>query len=123
MGLTRCRFYVLGEPGTPYPAAIRALRRRSGVYIIRDRATREVLYVGESHSARLYATMTRHFQSWADPHGSHGRPHLWHHAYPRNTVEVAFRAVPAPNACAWEEWYIARLQPRDNNRAVQLAPF
>lgn len=35
---------------------------KHGVYAIRDASTHEVLYVGESHTARLWATMTRHFQ-------------------------------------------------------------
>lgn len=39
------------------------LQGYSGVYAIRDAYSHSVLYVGESHSGRLYHTLTRHFQS------------------------------------------------------------
>ena len=47
-----------------YARWVRELRHRNGVYVIRDVDSRDVVYVGESHSGRLYATLTRHFQSW-----------------------------------------------------------
>ncbi len=52
----------VGEVAEPYPDWVRALRGHSGVYVIRDRASGETLYVGESHTGRLYQTLTRHFQ-------------------------------------------------------------
>ena len=57
-GLT---YRPVGRSGDPYPAWVRALKGKSGVYVIRQGG--EPVYVGESHSARLYETMTRHFQS------------------------------------------------------------
>jgi hypothetical protein len=56
----------LGETGTPYPEWVRALKGKSGVYVIRETqrdGSSEIVYVGESHTARLYQTLTRHFQS------------------------------------------------------------
>ena len=38
---------------------------KSGVYIIKDKKTNKILYVGGS-SNNLYRTMYRHFQSWTD---------------------------------------------------------
>ena len=43
---------------------IDALRGHSGVYLIRDARTREIVYIGESHTNRLFETMTRHLYVW-----------------------------------------------------------
>lgn len=44
--------------------AIRAQSERaSGAYAIRERATHRVMYVGSSHSGRLWKTMLRHFHA------------------------------------------------------------
>jgi len=58
-GLT---YRPLGARGEPYPQWVRDLKGESGVYIIRERDSREVVYVGSS-VGRLYDTMTRHFQT------------------------------------------------------------
>jgi hypothetical protein len=52
---------AVGASGA-YPQWVRDLKHKSGVYLIRDADTRELLYVGSS-SGRLYDTLTRHFQS------------------------------------------------------------
>jgi hypothetical protein len=57
------KYRPIGRSREPYPDWIRELRDKSGVYVIRDRASREVLYVGESHGDNLYKTLTRHFQT------------------------------------------------------------
>jgi hypothetical protein len=62
-GLT---YRPIGETGTPYPAWLRALKGKSGVYVIREikrDGSSPIVYVGESHTGRLYQTITRHFQS------------------------------------------------------------
>jgi murein DD-endopeptidase MepM/ murein hydrolase activator NlpD len=51
----------LGDRGEPYPQWVRDLKEKSGAYIIRDRETREIVYVGSSQGS-LYETLTRHFQ-------------------------------------------------------------
>ena len=47
-----------------YAPWVRELKDRNGVYVIRDALDGDVYYVGESHSGRLYSTLTRHFQFW-----------------------------------------------------------
>lgn len=57
----------VGTRGDPYPDWVRDLRGKSGVYVIRERTgdgDAEIVYVGESHSSKLYETLTRHFQEW-----------------------------------------------------------
>src|SRR5438067_13123864 len=45
---------------------VRALRGHglNGVYLIRDAGSREIIYIGESHTGRLYETLTRHLYAW-----------------------------------------------------------
>lgn len=93
--------------GSKYAPWLRELVNASGVYVIRSRRTREILYVGESHTGQLYKTLTRHFQSWFLV-GFSGR------TYSRNAVDVAARRCPAPSAVACQNGLIERLKPRDN---------
>ena len=108
----------VGAPGEPYPEWVRALRDASGVYVIRDRATGETLYVGESHTGRLYQTLTRHFQAWRRWKswwkGQYGEGHDPGLTYPRDRVEVAVRVTSADDAIDEEARLIRRLTPRDN---------
>ena len=60
--------------GQRYPDWIRGLKTANGVYLIRDRHTGDIVYIGESHSERLYGTLTRHFQAWSDAWDTAGRP-------------------------------------------------
>ncbi|HEU4733447.1 MAG TPA: hypothetical protein VFT22_36390 [Kofleriaceae bacterium] len=113
----------IGGSGEPYPDWVRALRGKSGVYIIRERqrdGSRPVVYVGESHAGRLYPTLTRHFQTWrrhkrfwvGQYTGSQSHdPGL---TYDRGSCTVAVRVLPAERAIAEEARLIARLRPRDN---------
>ncbi len=98
-------FRALGAPTEPFPDWVRALRGRSGVYVIRDRQSHAVLYVGESHTDRLYETMTRHVQRWGLEEA---------HTYQRGRVEVAVRVSAAGEAAELQRAYICELQPRDN---------
>jgi hypothetical protein len=84
---------------------VRALEKQSGVYVIRDKRTHEVIYVGESHKGQLYSTITRHFQSWF----SWGR-----HEYNRKSVEIAVRTMPPSAAYQHQVKLIRSLKPRDN---------
>jgi hypothetical protein len=106
-----------------YPDWVRALRGKSGVYIIRERqrdGSNQVVYVGESHAGRLYQTLTRHFQTWrrhkkfwsGQYTGSQSHdPGL---TYNRARCTVAVRVLPADRAMTEEARLIARLRPRDN---------
>jgi hypothetical protein len=60
------QYRPIGASGEPYPAWVRALRGKSGVYVIREQqrdGSAPIVYVGESHTRRLYQTLTRHFQT------------------------------------------------------------
>jgi hypothetical protein len=106
-----------------YPDWVRALRGKSGVYLIRERqrdGSNPVVYVGESHADRLYQTLTRHFQTWrrhkkfwtGQYTGSQSHdPGL---TYPRARCTVAVRVLPAERAMHEEARLIARVRPRDN---------
>jgi hypothetical protein len=113
----------IGAPGDRYPAWVRALRGKSGVYLIRERqrdGTNPVAYIGESHAGRLYQTLTRHFQTWrrhkkfwsGQYTGSQSHdPGL---TYNRGRCTVAVRVLSPERAMAEEARLIARLRPRDN---------
>jgi hypothetical protein len=56
----------VGSVGEPYPDWVRRLDGKSGVYVIRETkpdGSSVIVYVGESHTSRLYQTLTRHFQT------------------------------------------------------------
>ena len=91
-----------------YPAWIRGLRRSNGVYVFRDRDSGEIVYVGESHSSRLYSTLTRHFQIWTDAYDTAGV------TYYREEVDIAVIVVPAEHANYLQNELICVLVPRDN---------
>jgi hypothetical protein len=106
-----------------YPDWVRALRGKSGVYLIRERqrdGSNPVVYIGESHAGRLYQTLTRHFQTWrrhkkfwtGQYTGSQSHdPGL---TYNRARSTVAVRVLSPERAMAEEARLIARLRPRDN---------
>jgi hypothetical protein len=110
----------IGERGGRYPKWIRDLRHESGVYVIRDRSTREILYVGESHTSKLYETLTRHFQTWRRFkgfwRGQYAEGHDPGLTYPREAVEVSARITTPARALEEEARLIRRLAPRDNLR-------
>ncbi|MCA9675603.1 MAG: peptidoglycan DD-metalloendopeptidase family protein [Myxococcales bacterium] len=115
---TSLTYRSVGSPGEPYPSWLRALRGNSGVYIIRDRSTREIVYVGESSTGRLFETLTRHLQSWRRWkgywRGQYAEGHDPGLTYPRDSVEVAVRATAPADALDEEARLIRRLRPRDN---------
>lgn len=112
----------LGSTGEPYPDWVRALHGQSGIYVIRETQPNGgsiIAYVGESHTGRLYQTLTRHFQTWrrskkfwTGQYGGQGHdPGL---TYPRHRVTVAARVLSPSRAMDEESRLIARLRPRDN---------
>jgi hypothetical protein len=120
----------IGSSGEPYPDWIRALKGKAGVYVIRNLATREVVYVGSS-TGRLYDTLTRHFQTWRRHkgfwRGQYGEGHDPGLTYDRDSVEVAIRVTSASKCLDDEMRLIARLRPRDNligqPELAEEAPF
>lgn len=91
-----------------------AIESASGVYVIRDRHTDRVLYVGESHTGRLAKTIKRHLYSWDDD------PERVHQSYRREVVEVSVRTGAARAAVRVQNRLIQRLQPRDNVQGFDL---
>lgn len=108
----------------PYPDWLRALRGKSGVYVIAETTwfglgKPTVVYVGESHTGRLYQTLTRHFQAWSGPTagGTYGR---------HDKLVVAVAVTPAGKAVEAQDRLIRKHAPRDNVRGrvdLEEAPF
>lgn len=119
---------TVGRPGEAYPAWVRDLKGKSGVYLIRDAGSSRVAYVGESHTDRLYETLTRHFQRWRRKKGfwagffdrSENDPGV---TYDRGAVEVSVRVTPRNRALSVESALIARLKPTDNREGAGDVPF
>jgi hypothetical protein len=122
MKLPRLEFSSVGASGA-YPPWVRGLVGYSGCYVIAEDQPGEkyapVVYVGESHTDRVYATLTRHFQTWhrfksqAYYRGGGGYwPGL---TYDRARCQVAVVLTPsgAP-AINLQAILIAALHPRDN---------
>ena len=115
-------FRELGAGG-PYPAWVRALLGRSGVYVVRVATwfgfgAPAIVYVGESHTGRLYQTLTRHFQSWSGPTSGP--------TYSRGDVEVSVAVTPASKAVEAQDRLIRKHAPRDNVRGrvdLEEVPF
>ena len=111
----------VGSPGEAYPDWVRELDGKSGVYVIRERqtdGTSEIVYVGESHTDRLYDTLTRHLQKWRRWKGfwkgQYGEGHDPGLTYDRRRVEIAVRTTAPAEAIDEEARLIRRLKPRDN---------
>jgi hypothetical protein len=83
-------------------------RNLSGVYLIRERASGELLYIGESHRGRLFETLTRHMYEW---NGRGAGP-----SYEPSLVDVALVVAETPldDPVADQYALIQRLSPRDN---------
>lgn len=125
-GVERLVYRPVGDRGEPYPDWLRALRGESGVYVIRERGV--VVYVGESHTGRVYETLTRHFQTWRRWKrwwdGQYGEGHDPGLTYDRASVDVAVRVTGHGDPAIEEEAALIReLAPRDNlNRQPEPEP-
>jgi hypothetical protein len=106
----------VGLRGEPYPDWLRRLKGESGAYVIRQEG--RPVYIGESHTGRLYETLTRHFQTWRRWKGFWKGQYAEGHdpglTYDRGSVEVAVRVTTAEDAIDEEARLIERLRPRDN---------
>ena len=118
----------VGAPGEPYPEWVRALKNKSGVYIIREIGG-EIVYVGSS-AGKLYDTLTRHLQTWRRWKGfwkgQYGEGHDPGLTYDRDSVEIAVRLTSPADAFDEEMRLIRRLKPRDNligQPELEEAPF
>lgn len=107
-----------GEDGGLYYAdRLENLRGRyaSGVYAFFDARTRECLYIGESHSGRLFDTITRHFRAWKInfARDAQGRRYGGR-TYNREKIRMDFIETDERDAADTQYAEIQRLQPRDN---------
>ena len=121
--MTRLAWHPARSDGRTYHASLRAGRDRSGVYCIRVRGFfggAEVVYVGESHTDRLYQTCTRHFQSWTAG-GWFTRARGPVNTYDPDACDVAVVLCPAGRVGALQARLIDELQPRDN--LIKPVPF
>lgn len=86
----------------------------NGVYLIRDTDDKRVLYVGESHSGRLFGVISRHLFAWCGPES--GR------RYDPLRIEIAVVAADNPLAdpVADQFAYIQKFRPRDNTHEGHL---
>jgi hypothetical protein len=123
--IPRLAFDPVGAAG-PYPLWVRELRGYSGSYVIAEQqrggGNAPVVYVGESHTNRLYETLTRHFQQWKRskrgllrlPYNG-GGGEVPGFIYDRARCLVAVVLTP-PGAAAvdMQGTLIAALHPRDN---------
>jgi hypothetical protein len=100
----------LAADGKGFAEWLQALRGQglSGVYLIRDVRSREVLYIGESHRGRLFETLTRHLYAW----NGKGSGPSYHPAGVEVAVIVAETPLDDPIADQYE--LIQRLNPPDN---------
>ena len=124
-------YHAIGGDGDPWPAWLRGYAKACGAYVIRDKSSKSVLYVGSS-TARLYDTISRHFQTWGrqkrfwkEMRGKHHDPGM---TYARGRCEVAVKLVSCGGERAEEARLIARLKPRDNltehpDGELEDAPF
>ncbi len=104
-----------------YHANLAELRRwqASGVYAILDRASSRVLYVGESHTGRLYDTITRHFRRWDVPPQRDGSGRRQGGTqYDRRAVNIAYLVTPPGEALERQYAEIERLAPEDNEQGI-----
>jgi hypothetical protein len=95
------------KEGRAVAAWVKALKNKSGVYIIRERGwLGNVLYAGESHTGRLYSTLLRHFQHWTGPTAGP--------TFAVSKVEVAVIRTPAAKAIETQNAVVAEYQPEHN---------
>ena len=86
---------------------VKELKGKSGVYVIRQRGfLGTVLYIGESHTGRLYSTLLRHFQRWTGKTAGN--------TFAASNVEVAVVRTPAARAFDLQNAMIADFRPTLN---------
>ena len=110
MALTGYR--IVEKKGRYFPDWMNEFNGKSGAYIIRDRSSKRILYIGESHTGRLAATLKRHFWTWED------EPEREHFTFDPAAVEVAFYVTTRKAAKAIQDELIAHYLPRDNKAGI-----
>lgn len=115
---------AVGSAGEPYPAWVRDLEGRSGVYVIREAGA--AVYVGSSVRS-LRRTLCRHFSTWRRRKsfwsGLFGSDHDPGLTYDRSRCTVAIELTTPSAARTREAALIRRLKPRDNVSGADVVPF
>lgn len=88
--------------------------KHTGVYLIREKITKEIVYVGMSKSC-LYKAMYRHFQSWND-----NRQHRVTYNN-RPGYEVRLICIDKSKTVYYERRLIRYINPRDNTELYEDA--
>ena len=99
-------------PANAIPIGSAPFDERNGVYVIREHDSGTIAYVGESHSARLYGTLTRHFQRWSPKFDTAGP------TYDRGDVEVAVVTVPKTHAMHLQNDLICALESKRTTASI-----
>ena len=90
-------------------------RKKSGVYLIKEKDTGTIRYVGFSGSD-LYKTMYRHFQQWDHP----SQPVVTYANKPRENYLVRVVYCTPKQAAALEELLIIKYKPVDNPQKLEM---
>ncbi len=81
------------------------IRTCCGVYLIRSKRSKKVVYVGHSKSS-IYKTLYRHFQDWDDPT-------QYRATYPKRYYEVALIPTKKDRVEKLERFLVSKLEPKD----------
>lgn len=90
-------------------------RKKSGVYLIKQKDSGVIVYVGFSGSD-LYKTMYRHFQKWDHP----SQPVVTYVNKDRNNYLVRVVYCTPKQAAALEELLIVKYKPTDNPQKLEF---
>ena len=80
--------------------------KKAGVYIIRSKQTKKLIYVGYSAN-NIKRTLYRHFQNWNDRQQDR-------FVYDKNKYELKIYRTGSKTAARLEKYLIDKLKPRDN---------
>lgn len=98
----------------PVTALQYVTKSQCGVYIIRSKRTKEILYVGHS-SKQLYKTLYRHFQDW-ESSTQYRATYYQHSAYEIMIILTG----SCDTAYMTEQYYIHKVKPRDGVRKLEV---
>lgn len=105
----------------PIPYAT-ADKKYAGIYFIRDRKTKELLYIGSSKT-NIRNTLYRHFQRWNDKRfwEEERGYRVSHTTYKKHTIDVKLLVTyDGTAAFRLEKYFILKLNPRDNRLKYNL---
>jgi len=85
----------------------------SGVYLIMDAQTKEIVYVGQS-ATQLLKTILRHFQRWTDTRYEKANKGKSRPTYTKFGYQVRFVLVSPTRAAKLEKALIQKYMPTDN---------